>query len=131
MDMPKPHSKPIRLLYFWAGIIATLVYRLIIILNFYSPAWVKIAWYVGTIGFIVYFWHRYRISETRSRLIREQGLAGKVSKMNGLTEPDRQAFQYILSTLVSTKEKWNYIAIFVFSGLALIVGVILDLVVKP
>lgn len=125
--IPKPHAKSIRLFYFWAGIIATFVYRLIIVLNNVSAFWVKVAWYIGTVGFILYFWHRYDISETRSRIIRERDLVRKIPQMNAIDETDKQALGYILGTLSSTKEKWNYIAIFVFSGIALAIGIILDL----
>ena len=43
-----------RWFFFIAGIIATLAYRIIIVLN---ADWIRIAWYVGTVGFILYFWH--------------------------------------------------------------------------
>ena len=72
--MIKPNPKPIRLLFFWAGIVATVAYRIIIILNFYSPLWVKISWYIGTIGFIIYFWHRYNIDRKRSQLVEDYNL---------------------------------------------------------
>ena|SRR3989338_6354275 len=124
--IPKPHRKSVRLFYFWAGIIATFVYRLIIVLNDVSAFWVKVAWYIGTVGFILYFWHRYEISETRSRIIRDRNLVRKIPQ-TALDETDQQALGYILGTLSSTKEKWNYIAIFVFSGIALVIGILLDL----
>lgn len=130
MKVPQPHSSSIRLFYFWVGIFATIVYRAIIILNFYSAAWVKAAWYIGTIGFIIYFWHRYQISETRSKLIRERSLNDRVRAASSLPAEDKAALAYILGTLSSTKEKWNYIAIFVFSGLALATGIILDFFVQ-
>ncbi|MBT5808039.1 hypothetical protein HOI18_02070, partial [Candidatus Uhrbacteria bacterium] len=40
-------SKRLRLVYFWLGLIATFAYRIIIVLNFFEPIWVKVAWYVG------------------------------------------------------------------------------------
>lgn len=125
--IPKPHPKPIRLFYFWTGILATLVYRLIIVLNDVSAFWVKVAWYIGTIGFVIYFWHRYEISETRSRIIRDRDLVRKIPLITGVDETDKEALRYIVGTLSSTKEKWNYIAIFVFSGIALAIGILLDL----
>jgi hypothetical protein len=109
-----------------AGICATLVYRSIIVLNYISAYWVKVAWYIGTVGFIVYFWHRYDISEKRANIIRERKLVEKLRTLP-VDETDRQALGYILGTLSSTKEKWNYIAIFAFSGIALILGIVLDL----
>ncbi|MBI3115376.1 MAG: hypothetical protein HYZ09_02705, partial [Candidatus Kerfeldbacteria bacterium] len=79
-------------------------------------------------GFIVYFAHRYRVSQRRAQLIVEHRLAAKVRGHKPLTEADGQALEYILSTLKSTKEKWNYIVIFAASGLALVVGLYLDFI---
>ncbi len=130
MPQTKEHSKFLRNFYFWSGIIATLAYRIIIVLNFYSNTWVKISWYVGTIGFIIYFIHRYQISDKRAKLITDNQLRKKIKQAKEINDQDSQALDYILRTLVSTKEKWNYIFIFVMSGLALITGIILDFVIK-
>jgi len=130
MDTTKEHSKLLRNFYFWSGIIATLAYRIIIVLNFYSNAWVKISWYIGTIGFIIYFIHRYQISEKRAKLIKNQQLREKIQACNSINKEDTKSLDYILRTLVTSKEKWNYIFIFLLSGLALIFGVILDFLVK-
>lgn len=127
MDTLQPHPKPVRLLYFWVGILATFFYRLIIVLNFYSATWVKIAWYVGTIGFILYFIHRFQVSEKRARVIERYHLAEKVPKLSELNEEERQAMSYLFQTLRTSREKWNYIFIFTMSGLALAVGIAFDL----
>lgn len=117
----------LRLLYFWIGILATLAYRAIIVVDRFSGPGVKIAWYVGTVGFVIYFAHRYAVSERRARLIRRQRLDEKVAAAGGFTDEDRAALQYILGTLETTKEKWNYVVIFASSGLALAIGLLLDL----
>jgi len=127
METAQIHAKPIRLLYFWTGIAATLLYRAIIVLEHYTSTGVKVAWYIGTIGFIIYFSHRYRISQKRSRLILEHDLVAKVDSL-ALDENDKAAMRYIFTTLESTKEKWNYIWIFLTSAVALLAGIILDLV---
>jgi len=129
MPPTKENSKFLRNFYFWSGIVATLAYRIIIVLNFYSNTWVKISWYVGTIGFIIYFIHRYQISEKRSKLIKNNRLREKIKQSSQISEQDTAALDYILRTLVTSKEKWNYIFIFVLSGLALITGIILDFIV--
>lgn len=129
MEQPKTSPKILREFYFWAGIIATITYRAIIVLNYYSAFWVKIFWYIGTLGFVVYFAHRYQISRRRDKLIDEHALVNKVKNLNA-SEEDKKAMTYIFSTLSSSKEKWNYIAIFVFSGIALILGVIFDFILK-
>lgn len=128
MENLHPNPKPIRLLYFWIGLLATFSYRAIIILNFYSSTLVKISWYVGTIGFIVYYIHRFKISQKRSRVIIEHGLREKLDNPEQLNSSDHQALAYILDTLVSSKEKWNNYFIFISSGLALLVGVLFDFI---
>ena len=130
MENIKASPKPLRLFYFWAGIIATLAYRVIIVLNFYSTTWVKISWYVGTVGFIIYFIHRFKIAKKRSTLIIEHKLREKIDNLEKFSEDDHQALAYILKTLVSSKARYNYYAIFILSGIALIVGIILDFFVK-
>lgn len=123
---PKIHSSLVRWFFFWSGIVATLAYRVIVIVNHFDKTWALILWYIGTIGFIVYFIHRYQISETRAKLIETQNLDQKISAIENLTQEDKDAMSYIFSTLKSTREKWNYIFIFVVSFLALILGLYLD-----
>lgn len=132
MEEPKASPKALRLFYFWAGIIATLAYRVIIVLNFYSATWVKVSWYIGTIGFILYFIHRFDVSKKRSALIVEHRLREKLdtNTLDELDDDDKQALGYILRTLVSSKERWNYYAIFILSGIALILGILFDFVLK-
>ncbi|PIY96768.1 MAG: hypothetical protein COY66_02905 [Candidatus Kerfeldbacteria bacterium CG_4_10_14_0_8_um_filter_42_10] len=127
MEETKAHSSSVRLFYFWTGIVATFTYRAIIILNNYSALWVKVFWYIGTVGFVIYFAHRYQISEKRARLIKESGLVEKINGLPELNQTDREAMKYIFGTLTTSKEKWNYIAIFVLSGLSLIIGLYLDI----
>ena len=127
MESVKTHSKFVRLLFFWSGIIATLCYRVIIVLNGWSPVYVQVVWYVGTIGFVIYFIHRYQISERRQKIIHEHNLAEKVPTLTELSDDDKEAMKYIFGTLETSKEKWNNIFIFVTSALALIYGLIVDL----
>ncbi len=124
--VPTMHRKSARLFFFWSGIAATFAYRIIVVLQNIDGPWAKIAWYVGTIGFVVYFIHRYQISETRARLISERQLRQKVTEVQNLSVEDRSAMEYVFATLVSSREKWNYVAIFVMSGIALALGVYLD-----
>lgn len=121
------HASPhwVRALFFWFGIIATVSYRAIVVLNHYSRTVALAAWYIGTIGFILYFWHRYQVSEKRVKLIEEHDLIKAVAKTD-LKQDQIEANEYILTTLISTKEKWNYIVIFVTSLLALVIGIYLD-----
>jgi len=128
MDKELSHPNWLRTLYFWVGVIATIAYRIIVVLNSYDPIWVQIAWYIGTIGFIIYFMHRYQISELRQQLIVNHDLAAKIEHNKPLNTNDQAALLYILKTLRSTREKWNYIIIFITSALALAAGIWLDFI---
>lgn len=121
------HSTPlwVRNLFFWFGIVATICYRAIVVLNHYSKTISLIAWYIGTVGFVLYFWHRYIVSEKRVELIKDHDLIEAVKNTN-LTDDQKEANEYILTTLLSTKEKWNYIVIFVTSVIAILIGIYLD-----
>lgn len=129
MESLTTHKKSTRLFFFWIGIIASFTYRIIIVLNYYSAFWVQIAWYIGTIGFIIYFIHRFQVSEKRAKIIAEHDLANKVDGMP-IADIDKQAMKYIFSTLRSSKERWNYIFIFTLSGIALLYGIIMDFIVQ-
>lgn len=126
MELATPNPKPIRLFYFWAGIIATFAYRIIIVLNFYNPLWVKISWYIGTVGFIIYFWHRFVIARKRSELVSDYKLVEAVENMSFDNDQQKQAMRYLIKTTQSSKAKWNYMFIFALSALALVTGIVMD-----
>ncbi len=122
-------SRAVNLIYFWIGIIAAFAYRIIIVLNFVEPEWVKIAWYVGTIGFIFYFWSRYKVVKQFSSLIHEEKLVGAVNKAGNISADQKKALSHIIKTLATTKAQVNYVIIFILSALALIAGLVFDFVV--
>ena len=126
--MNKLHHKYYRTLLFVVGIIATIAYRIIIVLNDYSPMWVEVAWYIGTVGFVWYFIHRYNIENKRDYLIENLELAKKIENKEELSDEERNAAVYILKGLKTSLAKWNYIAIFVFSTIALLYAIYQDLI---
>ena len=124
--MIKPSSKFTRLFFFWTGIVATVAYRIIVVLNYYDPLWVKIAWYIGTVGFILYFWHRFRIANKRADLVKDYNLVEAV-KTCSLGQDQKEALGYLVKTSLTSKSRWNSGLIFILSVLALILGIILDI----
>lgn len=126
MPKLKPHSKALREFYFWSGIIATFCYRIIVVLNNYSTLWSTISWYVGTVGFIIYFAHRFEVSEKRYELLVKYKILNKIKRSKDFSPAEKEASDYVLGTLLSTKERWNFIFIFVASTIALIWGAYLD-----
>jgi hypothetical protein len=126
--MNKLNHKYYRILIIAIGIIATISYRIIIVLNYYSPMWVEIAWYIGTVGFVWYFMHRYNIENKRDQLIENLELAKKIENKENLNDEERQATVYILKGLKTSLAKWNYIAIFIFSSIALLYAIYQSLI---
>ena len=121
----KKFSSEAKWFFFFVGLIATIAYRIIIVLNFYDPLWVKISWYIGTMGFILYFYYMYVVQHRESKLAVENDLFNVVEKTN-LKGKQKAALEYIVKVSATSKAKWNSLAIFLLSVLALIVGIILD-----
>jgi len=126
-ELIKSNKWGVRIFFFLIGIIATFAYRIIIVLNIYSPRLVNFAWYVGTIGFIFYFWHRYRIQNKRERLVEEYNLI-EVVKNSKIKEKEKLALDYIVRTTLTSKSRWNSMFIMILSVVALIVGIVIDFV---
>jgi hypothetical protein len=126
-ELIKSNRTAIRLFFFWIGIIATFTYRAIIVLNFYSPYWVKIFWYIGTIGFVLYFGHRYQIEKKRADLVLKYDLIKVVEKNTRVSGVKKDALRYLVETNLTSKSRWNSAFIFWLSILALLIGIIMDL----
>jgi len=127
LKIVEPNPKPIRLFFFWAGIMATVAYRIIIILNLYSSLWVKIAWYVGTIGFILYFGHRFNVARKRARLVSDYKLIETVEEADCIDSQKKLALHYLVETSLTSKSRWNSAIIFTLSFLALLLGIYIDI----
>lgn len=125
--IPHVHRPGVRAFFFWTGIIATLAYRLIIFFTTSDPVFLRIIWYVGTIGFTIYFIHRYQVAQRRTMVLQELRLAEKVPALKELSDRDREGLDYVFATLQSSKEKWNYYFIFASSAVALLAGLWSDL----
>jgi hypothetical protein len=111
--------------FFFIGFLATVAYRIIIILNFYSPLWVKIAWYIGTVGFILYFGYLYIVQTRRVKLIEKYKLV-EVVKRSGIRGKNKKALQYLVHSNATSKARWNSVLIFILSVVALLIGIFLD-----
>jgi hypothetical protein len=125
--MPKLSKQAYRILIFTVGVIATIAYRIVIVLNHYSQFWVEVFWYIGTIGFIWYFAHRFNIENRRDKLIEKLNLVKKIENDQPFNSEDKTALLYILKSLETSLAKWNYIAIFFFSFLAIAYALYVDL----
>lgn len=114
-----------RWFFFFAGIVATIAYRIIIVLDAY---WTKVMWYVGTVGFILYFGHRAHIQKKRAEIVRKNGLIGVVDSLKKVNREQKDALKYLVRSAVTSKANWNSLFILWLSVLALFVGVVFDFI---
>lgn len=126
IEAAEPHSPLIRSFFFWSGIVATIAYRIIFVLNIYSQYWVNIAWYIGTAGFVIYFWHRFDISEKKVKLIKYHNLVETIEECENIDDNKKKALLYLVKTNLTSKERWNSAFIFAVSLIALIVSISID-----
>jgi hypothetical protein len=116
-------SKYSRFFFFVAGIVATIAYR---ITPFLQPLEVKIAWYIGTVGFIVYFWHRSGVETKRAELVKHYNLVEAVDKSD-LQGDEKTALAYLVKTSLTSRARYDSAFIVLASLLALIGAIVVDL----
>ena len=118
-----PGSTFWRFFFFLSGIVATIAYRIV---PFLTPLQVKIAWYVGTVGFILYFWHRAHIETKRANLVKDHDLVNVV-KESDIKPEEKSAVSYLVKTSLTSKARYNSAFIVIISMLALIASIAMDL----
>lgn len=121
MERHKPHTVPRSVIYafFSLGLISAIAFRGIIIFQHIEPSWVRPVWYVGTIGYFLFFLYRYRISRKRKHAIETFRLIDKLKANACLEDEDREVVLYLLSSIRFSLEDINYALIFILSILAI------------
>lgn len=107
-------------LFFVIGLVSALSFRLLIGVKELQPELFRPVWYVGIIGYILFFSFRYSITRKRRKAIRDFDLIAKVKRGSEFSVADRQVMTYLLSSLEKSRENLNYLFIFVTSGLAIL-----------
>ena len=125
--IPKTVSPFVIYLFLVIGLLSAVAFRLLTIINTFSPALMRPVWYFGVIGYIFFFAYRYRISEKRKKAIRANRLLEKIQGPGEITAEDRALIAYVLSSLIKSKENLNYLFIFVLSIAAVAVDILLAL----
>jgi len=114
------------LIFFIIGLIAIIAVRAVTILEHVKPVYGKIAWYVGILGFFVYFAYKYKIEYDRSKLIKTSKLMDKMLQGDSIEKEDREIIGSVLCALSSNKDRINYFIIFSSSAVVLIIAIYLD-----
>ena len=118
-NIPKIIPKPIIFGFFLLGLLSSVAFRAILLLQKYEPHYVRPVWYFGVIGYLVFFVYRYYISQRRKGTIVRSNLIEKIRTGVPLTPEDRAANLYLLNSIHKSQEDWNYLAIFILSIVAM------------
>ena len=120
MERQKPHTVPkyIMYMFFILGLVSAVAFRGIIVFQHVEPSWVRPVWYIGTIGYFIFFLYRYMISKKRKYAIETFQLIEKLKANACLEDEDREVVLYLLSSIKYSLEDINYALIFVLSVLA-------------
>jgi len=121
MERHKPHIVPKYVIYtfFILGLVSAMAFRGIIIFQRLEPSWVRPIWYIGTIGYFMFFLYRYMISKKRKHAIETFRLIEKLKAHACLGEEEREVVLYLLSSIKYSLEDINYALIFILSVLAI------------
>jgi len=122
---PKMIPKPVIIGFFLLGLLSSVAFRAIILLQKYEPAWVRPVWYFGVVGYMLFFMYRYYISQRRKHAIAHTDIIEKIRTGEGLNQDEREAALYLLKSVRASQEDWNYLAIFVLSIAAIALDLLL------
>ncbi len=112
--------------FFIVGIISTVAIRSLSFLVHLGPIYGKIAWYTGVGGFLVFFIYKFKVEQSRAKIIKEMGLVDKINYKEKLTQEDYSAIGAMLCGIGSNKERINYLFIFALSAFALVLALYMD-----
>ena len=128
LEKKTPHVLPKYVIYsfFTLGLISAIAFRALIVFQRLEPAWIRPVWYIGTIGYFLFFLYRYFITRKRKKAIEEFQLIEKVKANACLTDKDRELVLYLLSSIKTSLEDLNYAIIFLLSVIAIIADLLLS-----
>ena len=112
--------------FFLIGIIATVALRVIVVVEEIDPTYGRIAWYIGVIGFILFFIYKFKLLRESAGIIKKSGLRHKLAEEGELNKREYE----LLSELVCAQDNWreraNFFVIFFLSSVALLLAIYID-----
>jgi len=127
MDKNICKESPFTTLFFIIGLVATISIRLIGITGLFSYILTKLLWYVGIVGFLLFFIYKFKTENERRRLINNRDIIEKIVNNEKIAYEDKEALVSVLCSLTSKKDIINYFVIFFTSGISLIIALLFDL----
>ncbi|MFH1791879.1 MAG: hypothetical protein ABH885_07870 [Candidatus Omnitrophota bacterium] len=115
---------------FFIALIAVVALRAVNFALAINPAFAKACWYIGIIGFLVFFAYKYRYDAIMHREIARSGLIDKLLNRTPLSRHDYDVMGTLICKLSSKKDKVNYFFIFFFSAVAILIAVYTDFIAR-
>lgn len=112
--------------FFYLGMVSALLFRSTIVVNHFNPLLGRMFWYIAVSGYIFFFGYRFYIAKKRRSVILKQELQEKVKQCD-LSPQNKESINYLLSSIVKSKEMLNYIVIFILSLMAIVVDIVLTI----
>ena len=125
-EYKKCKENSISWVFFIIGLIATIAVRAVTVLTHIDSVYGQIAWYVGVLGFFIFFVYKFKVEHARSQLIKNSRLMHKISQEGNIEKGDRELIGSLLCALSSNKDRINYFVIFASSAIALAIAIYLD-----
>jgi len=113
---------------FFIALIAVISLRAVNIFLDQNLLIAKALWYIGVLGFLIFFVYKFRYHQVLHRELRNTGLVDKLLYNKELSVHDREVLGTIVCKLSSKKDKINYFFIFISSLLALILAIFFDFI---
>ncbi|MBU1992970.1 MAG: hypothetical protein ABH856_03945 [Patescibacteria group bacterium] len=127
MNQKEFRTVPLWVVYFFfvLGVVSAISFRIVI---FFKDDYEHIArpiWYIGVIGYFFFFLYRYWISKRRKEIVKKYKLVKSLESKEKLSDDQREALLYLVSSIKKSRENYNYYIIFILSGLAIIFDLVL------
>ncbi len=113
---------------FFIALIAVVAVRIVNVFMDTNPFLAKTFWYVGIIGFLIFFAYKFRYDTIARRELKRNNLKDKLFQKKELSSHDYEVLGTIVCKLLSKKDGINYFFIFFFSLAALAVALYFDFV---
>lgn len=113
-------------LVFFIGLLATIAIRVVNLFLDANPLWAKISWYIGIVGFLLYFLYKFNQDRGLQRNIEKIQLSERLLTKGSLSSADYEFLTLVICKLKSKKDAINYFFIFFTSALALLLGIYQD-----
>lgn len=115
-------------IFFFIALIAVISLRAVNLVLNANLIFAKTLWYIGVLGFFVFFVYKFRYDQILHRELEKTDLKDKLLYKKELSEHDKDVLGTIICKLSSKKDKINYFFIFLSSALALGIAIYVDFI---